>query len=61
MFWFLVDVLTLRRLGLGKPFRYILLVMLLGCLIAGLIYTFVVAHAISERSRAPHVHTDSAQ
>lgn len=59
MFWFLVDVLTLRRLGLGKPFRYALLILLVGCFIAGLIYTFVVARAISERSHTPHVYTHS--
>ena len=32
MFWFVVDILTLRRLGLGKPFRYVLLALILGCL-----------------------------
>ena len=41
-FWWLVDVLMLRRLGLARPFRYMLLVLFAGCLIAGLIYTVVV-------------------
>jgi hypothetical protein len=59
MFWFLIDVLALRRLGLGRPFRYIILVIVLGCLIAGLIYTFVVFHALTERNRAPHVQHHS--
>jgi hypothetical protein len=61
MFWFLIDVLALRRLGLSRPFRYILLVLFLGCVVAGLIYTAVVFHAINERSHAPHVHTHSAR
>lgn len=59
MFWFLIDVLALRRLGLGRPFRYIILVIILGCLVAGLIYTFVVFHALTERNRAPHVQHHS--
>ena len=56
MFWFVVDILMLRRLGLGKPFRYALLVLLFGCLIAGLIYTVVVFRALDERSHVSHVH-----
>jgi hypothetical protein len=55
MFWFLIDVLALRRLGLGRPFRYLILFILLGCLVAGLIYAAVVFHALTERNRAPHV------
>lgn len=50
-FWWLVDVLMLRRLGLARPFRYMLLVFLLGCLIAGVIYTCVFLNAVKERSR----------
>ena len=59
MFWFVVDVLTLRRLGLGRPFRYALLVLFLGCLVAGAIYTWVFLNAVNERSHAPHVHAHS--
>ena len=59
MFWFLVDILTLRRLGLGKPFRYAILLLGLGVVIAGLIYAGVVFKAISERSQSPHVHAHS--
>jgi hypothetical protein len=55
-FWWLVDVLMLRRLGLGRPFRYLLLALFLGCLIAGVIYTFVFLNAAVERSRPAHVH-----
>ena len=60
MFWFIVDVLTLRRFGLGRSFRYALLALLGGCLIAGLIYVVVVFHALGERSYAPHVHARSS-
>ena len=60
MFWFLIDVLTLRRLGLARPFRYLLLVLFIGCLIAGLIYTAVVFNALNERSHAPHVQPHSS-
>jgi hypothetical protein len=59
MFWFVVDILTLRRLGLGKPFRYVLLALILGCLVAALIYTYVFFNAAIERSQPPHVHTRS--
>jgi hypothetical protein len=59
MFWFVVDILTLRRLGLGKPFRYILLALILGCLGAALIYTYVFCNDVIERSQTPHVHTHS--
>jgi hypothetical protein len=59
MFWFVVDILTLRRLGLGRPFRYALLALILGCLVAGVIYTVVVFHALEDRSQAPHVHAHS--
>ena len=59
MFWFVVDILMLRRLGLGRPFRYALLVLLFGCLIAGSIYAFIVFRALDERRHVYHVHTHS--
>jgi hypothetical protein len=61
MFWFLIDVLALRRLGLSRPFRYLLLIFFLGCLLAGLIYAAVVFQALNERSRAPHVESHSTR
>jgi hypothetical protein len=60
MFWFVVDVILLRRLGLGRPIRYVLLVFFLGSLIAGLIYACVIFDALKERSYSPDVHTNSA-
>jgi hypothetical protein len=59
MYWFVVDILTLRRLGLGRPFRYIILALILGCLGAGVIYTYVFLDAAIERSHAHHVHAHS--
>jgi hypothetical protein len=59
MFWYLMDVLALKRLGLARPLRYLFLLFLAGCLIAGIVYTYVVFHAVSERSNSPHVHAHS--
>jgi hypothetical protein len=61
MFWFIIDVLALRRLGLSKPFRYLLLLLFSGCLVAGMIYAIVVFQAVSERSQQPHVHAHSTR
>jgi hypothetical protein len=55
MFWFIIDVLALRKLGISRPFRYILLIFIAGCLVAGFIYASVVMKAVSERSKPPHV------
>jgi len=60
MFWFLIDVLALRRWGLGRPFRILLLVVLLGSLIAGAIYAAVVFHALNERTSGHHVQHHSS-
>ncbi len=60
MFEYLVRVKALHRLGMGKPFRTLFVLVLIGAVVAGMIYAFVVFRAISERSPSPHVHTDSA-
>jgi hypothetical protein len=59
VFWYLMDVLALKRLGLARPLRYLFLLFLAGCLVAGMIYAYVVFHAVSERSQTPHVHARS--
>ena len=59
MFWYLMDILALKRLGLARPLRYLFLLFLAGCLVAGMIYAYVVFHAVSERSQHPHVHAHS--
>jgi hypothetical protein len=61
MFWTFLQYLSIRRLGLAKPILVVFLVFLLGCLLAGLIYTGVVFHAISERSHNGNVHSHSTQ
>jgi hypothetical protein len=60
MFWFIIDVLTLKKLGLGRPFRYLLLIFFAGCLIAGVIYVAVIVQALSERNNTHHVSTHSS-
>jgi hypothetical protein len=60
MFWYLMDVLALKKLGLARPLRHLFLLFLLGCLIAGMVYAYVVFKAVSERSEQPHVHAHSA-
>jgi hypothetical protein len=59
MFWYLMDVLALKKLGLARPLRYLFLMFLVGCLVAGIIYATVVFKAVSERSNSPHVHAHS--
>lgn len=59
MFWYLMDVLALKKLGLARPVRYLFLLFFLVCLTAGIIYIVVVFHAISERSEQHHVHPHS--
>jgi hypothetical protein len=50
------NALVLHRLGLSKLIRTIAIVVLIGSFVAGVIYTAVVFHALTERNRAPHVH-----
>ena len=59
MFDFLLRVKAMQRLGLSRPFRYMFLVLFVSCLVAGLIYAFVVFNAVRERSHTSHVHAHS--
>lgn len=59
MFWYLMDVLALKKLGLATPLRYLFLLLLVGCLIVGVIFATVVFKAVSERNNSPHVHAHS--
>jgi len=61
MFEYLLRAKALHRLGMGRPFKALFVVVLLGAIIAGMIYAFVVFHAINERSHTPHVHAHSSQ
>lgn len=60
MFWYLMDVLALKKLGLARPLRYLFLFFLAGCLLAGVVYTYVVLSAVSERSNTHHVSPHSS-
>jgi len=61
MFWFLLRVKALDRLGFTKPFRVAFVIVFVGALIAGLIYSYVVFSALSERSHVPHVQHNHSQ
>ena len=57
MFWFIIDVLTLRRVGLGRPFRFAILLFLVGGLVAGVMYAAAVFHDVAERSTEHHAQS----
>ena len=60
MMWeFLMGSFFARATGLSRVMRPLLALLFIGCLIAGIIYAGLVFHAVSERSRTPHVHTHS--
>ena len=61
MFKYQIHALAMQNLGLGRPLRRLVLVVLLGCIVAGIIYFAVVFHAIEQRSNALHDHTHSTQ
>ena len=60
MWTFLFSFLLLRRLGLSKPIRYVLVVFMLGLIAVVLIYTASLFLTLEERTSAPHVHTHSS-
>jgi hypothetical protein len=60
MWTFLFSFLFLRRLGLSRPIRYVLVVFMLGLIIIVLIYTANLFLTLEERTNAPHVHTHSS-
>jgi len=60
MFWFLFDVVTLRRLRLAAPLRYSLLIVIVGCLIVGVIYAAVFFNAARNLPEKHHVQHYSA-
>jgi hypothetical protein len=61
MFKYQIHALAMRKLGLGKPLGFLALAVLLGCIVAGVIYFAVIFHAIEQRSHSPHVHAHSSQ
>ena len=60
MFKYQVHALAMRKLGLGRPFSFLMLLVFLGCLVAGAIYAFVVFHGVEKRSETPHVQHRSS-
>jgi len=59
MWNFILGFLFARATGISRFVRPLLVLTLLGVLIAGCIYAFVVFHAVEERSQPPHVHAHS--
>ena len=59
MFKYQIHALAMRKLGLRRPLGLLVLLVLFGCVIAGVIYFAVILHAVEERSRASHAYTSS--
>jgi hypothetical protein len=59
MWNFLLGFLFARATGTSQIIRRLLWIFLLGSVVAGLIYTAVVFHALTERNSAPHVQRHS--
>ncbi len=57
--WFWLAVLPNGRLRWPKWLKTLLALFLLGCLVAGVIYTVVVLNVVRERSISRHVHSHS--
>jgi len=60
MWNFLLGFLFARATGAARIIRPLLLLVLLGAIVAGLIYAFAMFHAIDQRSHPPHVHAHSS-
>lgn len=58
-----IWLLLLSRVRLRRPrwFRPFVTVFVVGLIIAGLIYTYVIYQAVNERSHSPHVHAYSTR
>lgn len=61
MWNFLLGFLFARATGAARIIRAMLLLLLLGAIVAGLVYAIAMFHAIDQRSHPPHVHTNSRQ
>ena len=61
MFRFVLQVAFIRRLLRVGIVRLALLAILIGALIAGFIYTYVVARAVMQRSDVSHVYSHSVR
>ena len=54
MFKYQIHALAMRKLGLGRPFRFLMLLIILGCFVAGVIYSVVLFQAVAKRSQSHH-------
>lgn len=61
MWDFLFGYLFGRATGISRIVRPLLWLLLIGVIFAGIIYAYVVFHAVSERSQTPHVHAHSTR
>ena len=56
MWTFLVSFLLLRRLGLSKPIRYALVVLMICLIVVALIYELGLFLMLEERTSSTHVY-----
>jgi hypothetical protein len=61
MWTFLFSYLSLRRLGISRPIRIVLMAFMLGLVLVVFIYTVSLFITLEERTSAPHVHTHSTR
>ena len=61
MWTFLFSYLFLRRLGIAKPIRYVLAVLMIGLIAVVFIYTTILFLTLEERTNAPHDPTFSSR
>jgi hypothetical protein len=61
MWNFLLGFLFARATGISRVIRPLLLLVLIGAIVAGLIYAFAVFQAVSQRSHTSHVHVSSTR
>ena len=55
----LLGFLFARATGTGRLIRLLLILTLLGAIVAGVVYAFVVFRAVQERSNGSQVHAHS--
>ena len=61
MWNFLKGMLFVRATGSGRFVRLLLIAVLVGSIVAGVIYVFVVFRAVEERSSGHHVQHHTAR
>jgi hypothetical protein len=59
MLTFIVSFLLLRRLGVSKPLRRVLLLVIAVLFAIVLVYTAILFLTLEERTSAPNVHSHS--